>query len=82
MKLAKRAGMSKAKVALARKLGIILHRMWVDGNNTPTEPALPSLRRHNRRTETQAFGRVATPAFPKRSPLAGTMEEVRPYTPT
>jgi len=31
MKLAKRAGMSKAKVALARKLGIILHRMWVDG---------------------------------------------------
>lgn len=31
MKLARRAGMSKAKVALARKLGIILHRMWVDG---------------------------------------------------
>ena len=31
MKLAKRAGMAKAKVALARKLGVILHRMWVDG---------------------------------------------------
>lgn len=31
MKLAKRAGMKKAKVALARKLGVILHRMWVDG---------------------------------------------------
>jgi len=31
MKLARRAGMSKAKIALARKLGIILHRMWVDG---------------------------------------------------
>lgn len=30
MKLAKRAGMKKAKVALARKLAIILHRMWVD----------------------------------------------------
>jgi len=27
MKLAKRAGMAKAKVALARKLGVILHRM-------------------------------------------------------
>ncbi len=31
MKLAKRAGMKKAKVALARKLGVILHRMWIDG---------------------------------------------------
>ena len=31
MKLAKRAGMAKAKVALARKLGVILHRMWVSG---------------------------------------------------
>lgn len=27
-KLAKRAGMKKAKVALARKLAVILHRMW------------------------------------------------------
>ena len=30
MKLAKRAGMRKAKVALARKLAVVLHRMWVD----------------------------------------------------
>jgi transposase len=29
-KLAKRAGMKKAKVALARKLAVILHRMWVN----------------------------------------------------
>ena len=29
--LAKRAGPWKAKVALARRLAIILHRMWVDG---------------------------------------------------
>jgi transposase len=33
MRLAKRAGMSKAKVALARKLAVILHRMWVDGTS-------------------------------------------------
>lgn len=32
-KLAKRAGMKKAKVALARKLAVVLHRMWID--NTP-----------------------------------------------
>jgi transposase len=30
-RLAKRAGMKKAKVALARKLAVILHRMWADG---------------------------------------------------
>jgi transposase len=31
MRLARRAGMKKAKVALARKLAVILHRMWIDG---------------------------------------------------
>ena len=31
MRIAKRAGMSKAKVALARKLAVIMHRMLVDG---------------------------------------------------
>ena len=31
MRLAKRAGMSKAKVALARKLAVIMHRMLADG---------------------------------------------------
>jgi len=30
MRVAKRAGMSKAKVALARKLGVIMHRMLAD----------------------------------------------------
>jgi transposase len=35
--IAKRAGMRKAKVALARKLAVILHRMLVDG--TPFDPA-------------------------------------------
>jgi transposase len=32
MRLARRAGMMKAKVALARRLAVILHRMWVDGS--------------------------------------------------
>lgn len=31
MDVAKRRGMKRAKVALARKLAVILHRMWVDG---------------------------------------------------
>ena len=31
MRLAKRNGFRKAKVAVARKLAVIPHRMWVDG---------------------------------------------------
>jgi len=31
MRIAKRAGMKKAKVALARKLAVILHRMLANG---------------------------------------------------
>jgi hypothetical protein len=30
MKLAKRNGLRKAKVAVARKLAVILHRMWIE----------------------------------------------------
>ena len=33
MAVARRRGTKKAKVALARKLGVILHRMWVDGTS-------------------------------------------------
>jgi transposase len=31
MRVAKRSGLGKAKVAVARKLAVILHRMWIDG---------------------------------------------------
>src|SRR5215475_2483066 len=31
MRLAKRNGLRKAKVAVARKFAVILHRMWIDG---------------------------------------------------
>lgn len=33
MKVAARHGAKKAKVALARKLAVVLHRMWVDGTD-------------------------------------------------
>ena len=33
LRLAKRRGMEKAKVALARKLAVIMHRMLVDGTS-------------------------------------------------
>ena len=31
VRIAGRHGTAKAKVALARKLAVVLHRMWVDG---------------------------------------------------
>ncbi len=33
IKLAKRIGMKKAKVAIARKIAVILHCIWVDGTS-------------------------------------------------
>jgi len=33
MAVARRRGSKKARVALPRKLGVILHRMWVDGTS-------------------------------------------------
>jgi transposase len=39
MRVAKRAGMRKAKVALARKLAVVMHRMLVDGTPFAAEKA-------------------------------------------
>jgi transposase len=33
LRIAKQRGMKRAKVALARKLAVVLHRMWVDGTD-------------------------------------------------
>jgi len=39
MKIARRAGMNKAKVALARRLAVIMHRMLADGTPFNAAPA-------------------------------------------
>jgi transposase len=43
MNIAKRRGMARARVAVARKLAVILHRMWVDGSEFRwgKQPAAP-----------------------------------------
>src|SRR6516162_11861201 len=38
---AKRRGSKRAKVALARKIGVILHRMWIDGTTYRWAEAKP-----------------------------------------
>jgi transposase len=42
MKLAKRIGMKKAKVAIARKIAVILHCIWVDGTTFDWGHAKPT----------------------------------------
>lgn len=44
MRLAARAGMRKAKVALARKLAVVLHRMMVDGTSFLADKAAAAAR--------------------------------------
>jgi hypothetical protein len=48
MRLAKRNGLRKAKLAVARKLAVILHRMWIDGTefNCRKRKLLPSERQY------------------------------------
>jgi hypothetical protein len=49
IKLAKRIGMKKAKVAIARKIAVILHCIWVDGTSFRMGPSKGCL------TKTQKF---------------------------
>jgi len=46
MDVAKRRSAKRAKVALARKIGVILHRMWIDGKTfrwTKEEKVAPQI---------------------------------------
>ena len=48
IRLAKRTGLRKAKVAVARKLAVILHRMWIDGTNLDGRQRRPPCKQHSR----------------------------------
>jgi transposase len=41
MDVAKRRGSTRAKVALARKIAVILHHIWIDGTTYPWAEAKP-----------------------------------------
>ena len=45
MKIAKRRGMARARVAVARKLAVILHRMWSDDDRVPLRQGADAPRR-------------------------------------
>jgi len=42
LEIAKRRGLKRAKVAVARKLAVILHRMWIDGTTFQWNRAKPT----------------------------------------
>lgn len=42
--LAKKAGVRKAAIALARRLAIVMHRMWIDGTDFMPEPVRAAAR--------------------------------------
>lgn len=72
MAVAKRRGTKKARVALARKLGIILHRMWVD----VTASAGPTRRLPWHKERGWKIGQAK--ALRHRGPVAGTVKLVKP----
>ena len=76
MRIARRAGMRKAKVALARKLAVIMHRMLAD--QTPFNPAAKAATAALTTGANKGFGRATTPGLPEAKSLAGTMDQVRP----
>src|SRR5947209_18881588 len=56
MRVAKRSGLRKAKVAVARKLAVILHRMWVDGTEFKWSSNELPLNRHNHIITSLTYG--------------------------
>ncbi len=76
MAVARRRGTKKARVALARKLAVILHRMWVDGTDFrwSNEETAVAIRR-------RALKHGQTIGLRHRGPVAGTVKLVKPKCP-
>ncbi len=76
MDVAKRRGSKRAQLALARKIAVILHRMWVDGTTYRWLRRRRLPLKHDQGEMRDASGLNTSP--PARSPVAGTVEPVKP----
>ena len=78
MQIAKRRGMKKAIVALARRLAVIMHRIWVDGTEfrwTREQAKQP----HDNRAGSNRIGGKSSSTERWNDVPRGTMDEVRSH---
>ena len=78
MKIARHRGMKKAIVALARRLAVIMHRIWVDGTEfrwTREQAA----QQHESRTGSNPIGENSSSTERWNDVPRGTMDEVSSY---
>ena len=62
VRLAKRSGLRKAKVAVARKLAVILHRMWIEGSEFKWHQSRLQANLHRRTTNSRPLAGTIVPA--------------------
>ena len=75
MQIARRRGMKKAIVALARRLAVIMHRIWVDGTEFRWTRNNPRQRPDNRARSDPIGGNSSSTLWWNDVPR-GTMDEV------
>jgi transposase len=78
MQIVRRRGMKKAIVALARRLAVIMHRIWVDGTEFRwTKEQMQS--QHDNRAHLNSIGGNSSSTKRWNDVPRGTMDEVRSY---
>ena len=76
MQVARRRGMKKAIVALARRLAVIMHRIWVDGTEFRWTRERPQ-QQHENRAASNPIGGNSNSTERWNDVPRGTMDEVR-----
>jgi transposase len=76
MQIARRRGMKKAIVALARRLAVIMHRIWVDGTEFRWTREVVA---HDNRIGSKAIGEHESSTERWKDVPRGTTDEVRSY---
>ena len=74
MQIARRRGMKKAIVALARRLAVIMHRIWVDGTEFRWTREVAAA--HENRTGSNPIGEHSSSTQRWNDVPRGTMDEV------
>jgi hypothetical protein len=76
MRVAKLRGLRRAKVAVARKLAVVLHRMWIDGSEFRWSKASAAVAAWSGKEERCSGGRCSHPTTRSRRRDAGSSEAV------